>query len=128
MLKKIFWFLWGLPQNLVGATIFLFMKHEAIKIQKYNDSVIIFLPGNHGAVSLGMFIFFFSDFGSGTEYVIRHEYGHSVQSKILGPFYLLIIGVPSIIWAGFFGKYRRRNKISYYSFWPEKWANKLGGN
>ena len=126
-MKKLFWFIWGLPQNLVGAIMFLTMKHEAIKIQKYKDSIILFLPGNHGAVSLGMFIFFFSDFKSRTDYVIRHEYGHSIQSKILGPVYL-IIGLQSLIWAGCFDWYRKKYKISYYSFWLEAWANKLGGN
>ena len=56
-----------------------------------------------------------------------HEYGHSIQSKILGPLYLLVIGLPSIIWAGLFEKYRNKHKISYYSFFTEKWANKLVG-
>lgn len=125
---KIIWFLWGLPQNLIGGIMYLMFSWKAIKIEKYKDSVIVFLPGNVGAVSLGMFIFFFANFGSRTEYIKRHEYGHSIQSKILGPLYLLVIGVPSIIWASFFAEYRRRNKISYYDFYPEKWANKLGGN
>jgi hypothetical protein len=94
---KILWFLWGLPQNLIGAIMHIFLIKSAIKTQKYKDSVILFLPGNYGAVSLGMFIFFFSDFGKNTEKTIKHEYGHSIQSKILGPLYLLVIGLPSII-------------------------------
>jgi hypothetical protein len=40
----------------------------------------------------------------------------------------LVIGLPSIIWNKFFAEYRKQNKVSYYDFWVEKWANKLGGN
>ena len=29
--------------------------------------------------------------------VIKHECGHSRQSDILGPLYLIVIGVPSVI-------------------------------
>ena len=57
---------------------------------------------------------------------IRHERGHQIQSFILGPLYLLIIGLPSIIWCRCFENYRKTNDISYYSFYTEKWANKLG--
>jgi hypothetical protein len=39
----------------------------------------------------------------------------------------LVIGLPSIIWASFFGEFRRKRNISYYSFYPEKWADHLGG-
>ena len=58
---------------------------------------------------------------------VRHESGHSIQSKYLGPFYLLIIGLPSIIWAGCFSGYRQKHNISYYSFYTERSADKLGG-
>ena len=53
-----------------------------------------------------------------------HEYGHTIQSIILGPLYLLIIGIPSSIWAMTFNN--KGNTISYYSFYTEKWANVLG--
>lgn len=58
---------------------------------------------------------------------VKHEYGHTRQSKMLGPLYLLVIGLPSIIWAGCFDKYREKNNVSYYSFYTESWADKLGG-
>ena len=57
----------------------------------------------------------------------KHEYGHYQQSLRLGWLWIFVIGIPSLIWAGCFQKYRRKNKISYYSFYTEKWANKLGG-
>jgi hypothetical protein len=58
---------------------------------------------------------------------IAHEYGHTIQSHKLGLVYLLVIGLPSLIWAGCFEKYRKKHGVSYYSFYTEKWADKLGG-
>ena len=58
---------------------------------------------------------------------LMHEYGHTIQSQKLGPVYLLVIGLPSLIWAGCFEKYRIKHKKSYYGFYTEKWADKLGG-
>ena len=60
------------------------------------------------------------------EELIKHEYGHTIQSKYLGWLYLPVIALPSLIWAGFFGWYREDNGIDYYDFYTEKWANKLG--
>ena len=57
-----------------------------------------------------------------------HEYGHTIQSLILGPLYLLVMGIPSTLW-GFLpnpAKKRKEEKISYFSFFTEKWANNLG--
>lgn len=36
-----------------------------------------------------------------SEKTIKHEYGHQLQSYILGPLYLLIIGLPSGLWCWF---------------------------
>ena len=62
---------------------------------------------------------------SGNELSIKHEYGHSIQSSYFGWFYLLIIGLPSIIrvivW-----RIRRLKSLDYYMGYPENWANKLG--
>jgi len=76
----------------------MYFKGVGFKVQKYNDAYLITTGHkNIGAVSLGQFIFLFSDFREREEFVIRHEYGHTKQSHLLGPLYLLIIGVPSFI-------------------------------
>ena len=46
-------------------------------------------------MSMGMFLFL----GDHDKHVLVHEYGHSIQSCILGPLYLPVIGIPSLIWA-----------------------------
>ena len=59
-----------------------------------------------------------------TENTIKHEYGHTRQSLYLGPLYLIIIGIPSILWA------MTHRTIapdkSYKWFYTEAWADKLG--
>jgi hypothetical protein len=59
-------------------------------------------------------------------HTIKHEYGHTIQSKYLGWFYLLVIGLPSLIWANCFEEYRKKTGMSYYDFYTESSANKLG--
>lgn len=46
---------------------------------------------------------------------------------MLGPLYLLVIGLPSLIWAGLpaFERFRVRKGYSYYRLFPERWANLL---
>ena len=59
----------------------------------------------------------------------RHEYGHSLQSLILGPFYIPFVGIPSFLWANMrcFCNLRRKKHVDYYSFYTERWADRLGG-
>lgn len=119
---------WGFPQTLVGAIIYLTQrKNQHIS---YKGAIATKWHGHGGSVSLGMFLFLdVRNIEPQTEYeqyLIRHEFGHTVQSLMLGPFYLLVVGLPSIIWAGCFSKYRSKCNVSYDVFYPEKWANRLG--
>lgn len=60
--------------------------------------------------------------------LLVHEYGHTIQSLIFGPLYLFAVGIPSIVWSFLpvFAKRREDAGISYFSVYPERWANKLG--
>lgn len=128
MVKKFIKTIWELPQNIVGLIVKKIFK--ATPYTTYQDAIIYSWKRNDG-VSLGKHIFVpFSEEDPSTYRVqqfIKHEYGHTVQSGYFGWLYLLVIGLPSLIWAGCFGGYRFRTKTSYYSFYTEKWANKLGG-
>ena len=83
-------------------------------------------------MSLGLFVFVSETLSQKEEgyreQVIVHEYGHTIQSLILGPLYLIIIGIPSSFWAmtPMMINYRKKNHISYFSFFCERWANYLG--
>ena len=107
-----------------------YFYHGAV-VTEWNDK---------SSVSLGMFVFitkepFFYDklkkeytMEELSQRLLVHEYGHTIQSLILGPLYLIVMGIPSTLW-GFLPSLKKKRKnqgISYFSFFTEKWANYLG--
>jgi hypothetical protein len=112
-------FVWQLPQNIVAIVMLPFLgKRTLIRVDKY---CFAFEAENmSGGISLGNFIFL-SSYSAIKEETILHEYGHVVDSHIMGPLYLLIIGIPSILNAAF------NFTNCYYDWFPEKWANKHAG-
>ncbi|MDE7360614.1 MAG: hypothetical protein K2N38_01635 [Oscillospiraceae bacterium] len=95
----------------------------------YNGAAATVWRSKRGSLGLGMFIFISeSESADRFAFTLRHEYGHTLQSIILGPLFLPVIGLPSLLWAGLpvFRRYRGRRGVSYYSFYPERWANFLG--
>ena len=115
---------WGILQNIAGLAVFLVNAGRPHRI--YRGNVVTDWKSEDASMGLGMFIFM-GRTDSGDEEILAHEYGHTVQSMILGPFYLPVIGLPSLVWANFkpLIKRRRSENISYYSFYPERWANKI---
>lgn len=129
MKKILFWLIqctWGLLQTILGAILLLFVSSNIVNYESYKYANVYTVLNSKlsGAISLGAIIICFY---TPDEETVKHEFGHCIQSLILGPLFLLVIGLPSIIWAGCFDKYREKHNISYYSFYTEKWANKLGG-
>ena len=117
--------IWEAPQKALAHIIKLCTKAE--KFGNINDATLYHWKLKNG-LSLSTHIFVPEAVEPRTHapYVL-HEYGHTIQSRMLGPLYLLIIGLPSIIWAGCFKGYRKKHNVDYYSFATEKWADKLGG-
>jgi hypothetical protein len=113
-------FFWQLPQNLVALLMMPFIgkmklvRHELYTFAFECSKMI-------GGISLGNFIFL-SPVTAKKEESILHEYGHAVDSYNLGWLYLLVIGIPSLLWAGIFSKGK-----CYYDFYTEKRANKNAG-
>ncbi len=114
--------IWGFPQSLIGFVLFL---GNIRKPHKMYHSAVVTEWNYGGSVSLGIFMFV----SRGRRELYCHEYGHTVQSMMLGPLYLPIIGLPSVIWAGFppLCRYRVKRQMSYYRLYTERWANFLGG-
>lgn len=127
-IKNILKAIWELPQNALG---YIVLKVTKAKFYCQCRDAHVYSWKHSGGLSLGRYIFipFAVDTRRHSAVVqyIKHEYGHSIQSKYLGWFYLLVIGLPSLIWCGCFGGYREKHGISYYSFYTEKSADKLGG-
>lgn len=116
-MKKILLYLWQLPQNLLGLILLLWLNGE--QRHKFEDIEFFYCPGFSGGISLGKYIIL----GSECSKSIKHEYGHCIQSRMLGWFYLVIVGLPSILHCWLCD----HDKHPYYTFYVEKWADKLGG-
>ncbi|MBR2085647.1 MAG: hypothetical protein IJ906_00665, partial [Oscillospiraceae bacterium] len=60
--------------------------------------------------------------------LLVHEFGHTIQSALLGWLYLPVIALPSTVWfmVPALRKWRHDKQISYYRFYTESWANHLG--
>ena len=117
---------WGLPQTLIGAA--LYAAHRKDEHFDYKGARATAWDRDEG-ISLGKFIFVPRRNGRSEEgrFLLEHEYGHSLQSLILGPFYLLAVGAPSMLWnrLPYFKGKRKRSGKSYYSAPFEKTANIL---
>ena len=113
---------WGFPQSLLGAIICLCNRDRPKTAYR---GCVVTQWKQRGSMGVGMFLFLGSN---ADRQVLVHEFGHSVQSMILGPLFLPIMGIPSFLWANLAPcKKRRREKgVSYYSFYPERSANYLG--
>lgn len=118
--KLLLW-IWCFPQMFGGLLVKIFTR--ARKVNDHYEYNI-----RSGSVSLGEYVFLCPSHYNDEE-VLKHEKGHTIQSKYLGWLYLLVIGLPSFIWANskYCERYRQKHNKSYYSFYTERWANKLGG-
>ena len=114
-------YIWQLPQNILGLIIITI--YGANKVYELDGIKYRYCSIFPGGISLGNYIIVYS----AEDNIIKHEYGHTIQSKCLGPLYLIVIGLPSIIWAGLYGNIIPYTKNGYYKFYTEKWADKLAG-
>lgn len=126
--KNIILWIWQLPQNICG---FLYKKisrkNRICQVENQYTREVgaeVNLKRSKGGVTLGKYIFICQDYTDKTK-VIKHECGHVRQSKILGPLYLLVIGLPSIIHAVINGRigccYDKEGNYNYHHFYTEWW-------
>lgn len=121
-------YVWQLPQNLLGV-LWKNVKKESIIIDISNDDLRSveakgYLMRTSGAVTLGQYVFISQTYQDQSA-VIRHECGHVKQSLILGPLYLIVIGIPSILHAWLNDYIGCDEEEGYSHFYTEKWADKL---
>jgi len=127
---------WGILQTILGlfGFVFILIFSDKRKIRYYKGVLITVWAGKRffSGVSLGFFVLlheksmirqsYDSIFICPEEETINHEYGHCIQSIMLGPLYLFIVGIKSLI-----NYWTCKNTKVYYTLFPEKWADKLGG-
>lgn len=124
--------LWELPQCLLGFILFQVYSVGCHCMEvPYGDVRILYSERMRGGISLGRFIILPWKYRyNSSSYVrdtISHEYGHTRQSLYLGWLYLVVIGLPSLLWAWAHSTFKGLQEISYYDFYTEKNADKLGG-
>ena len=120
--KNIILYLWQLPQNLIGLLLVQILRPE--EAYDMDGCRLYYATRMRGGISLGRYVIvrsWMKDYTGNTE---RHELGHAKQSRMLGWFYLFVIGIPSLLWAAWWNEGRKRD---YYSFYTERWADHLGG-
>lgn len=109
---------WGIVQNVLGFLLFLTVLRKRHYL--FRTSLVTEWKFPYSA-SYGMFVFLNREEDTSDpkkvlhkwEYdMLVHEYGHSIQSMLLGPLFLPVIAIPSVIWATapFFEKLRNRKK------------------
>lgn len=132
---------WGFPQTLLGLilskTFWIGCKEEnklakefgielyVTPVRCYNGHPIFgWFYRTVSGVSLGHYVFL--HYYDNNETTLRHEYGHVVQSRMLGWLYLLVIGIPSV-YGNLLARVNEHRAKTYYQHYPEHWADKLGG-
>lgn len=124
-IKNIILFIWQLPQHIVALIYFgyLVMTCKDLGIDSRYKQAIVIPCIMRGAITLGNYVFV----GLDSEYreTVKHELGHTIQSKILGPLYLIVIGMPSITYCGLRRLFPSLRRKCYYNFYPERMANYL---
>ena len=126
-------FIWEFPQNLLGLLLLLthHIRQNVSEMQFERERFFIEIK-SIGAVSLGLFVFYtrrdnsFVPVGDENR---DHEFGHTFQSRALGPLYLPIVGLASearLFYAVGFKLLTGRRWSGYYDGFPEKAADELG--
>ena len=114
---------WGLPLNIVGLMVYIICKYIfKYECEKHRKAIWINIPTNNWGVNLGMFLI-------GPRETVAHEYGHSIQNLIFGPFMIIIVAIPSAIrfwYRRIIIKLNKTLKTRYDDIWFEGSATKLG--
>jgi hypothetical protein len=134
MIRTLAFALWELPQNALGVARFAvaIAQRRVARVALDRGRVMIELREG-AAVSLGAFVSWTRTDNHWVpvgEENRDHEFGHAIQSRMLGPLYLPLVGVPStarVAYAVAYRVIRGERWAHYYDGWPENAADRLGG-
>jgi len=128
--ELIWMFIWEIIQTLLGCVVLIFLTDKKNEGLYKGRRVIRFKKGKFfSGTSLGYWILIPDNAKDKTR---AHEWGHCMQSRDSGFFYLPIFGIPSLI-NNLNGrkiyKYMTYEEIQkdYYNRYPEKDADKRAG-
>lgn len=127
--KRTFYILsltWGIGLTVIGFIASIFVSALGCKPTANQYGVVFVVGKNWGGLSLGP-IMFVSE--NPTEYVLNHEFGHSIQNCYFGPF-MILFSLFSVVryWYRKFIKLTKPNKKlpPYDSMWLEGMATSIG--
>lgn len=134
-IRQILGILWQLPQFLLGLLLKWWYSRgaDAVTEGEYNGVEVLYSTKMGSGISLGLLVILpykYARLRKVNLYIERthaHEYGHCLQSRRLGWLYLPVIGLPSLTWNWAHSTFDSLHTADYYSFWTERWADRLGG-
>lgn len=124
---------WELPQTLLGHALLRLLRRRGLVLGEEPGPDCLLVETRHIGVSLGEVVFWFRGDGVGPDgrgWCAQHELGHREQSRVFGPLYLLIVGLPSASRAAYAAAHQRRTGrrwTRYFDAWPEDDADRRGG-
>lgn len=115
--------LWQFPQNYIAFLIYGCLGYLCYYGGKYNGKNLIITEYILSNFSLWDYIFALPN---STDKSLKHELGHSYQSQLLGWLYIPVIAIPYVLHnLVHYIAYKLGKEWNYYSFYTEKWADKL---
>ena len=116
---------WGFLPTLLGGIFFIRLRRR-YPHKRYRSCVDTQWNMRSG-LSLGLFVFTPNDEIPDAAKIRVHEYGHSLQSIVLGPLFW-IIGLVSVVWGQlpYFSRLRREKNLPYTACFVESWASRWG--
>lgn len=118
-------FTWGIIMNIIGGIGALAMLALGHKPIRHGGSICFRFGRGWGGVSLGIFTFVSTTCDDST---LDHEFGHSLQNALYGPFFIFLVAIPSFIRCQIYNSYTAKGipMGDYDAIWFEKQATEWG--
>ncbi len=124
---------WGLLMTIVGWVTYgfikLFLRKKIVTSGKFGPSRYIMIGKNWGGLSLGTNFLLADGMGpTWTQHTGEHECGHTFQNALLGPLFLFLVFIPSVIRYWYQTSQVKKHKPTkeYDSIWFEGCASDAG--
>lgn len=115
---------WGVLLSLIGLLASLLMIAISKQAIPFKGIWYFKVRSSWGGISLGScFIRDTTSYDS----VNYHELGHTYQNAILGPFFIILIGIPSMI-RYWYREFSKKIQPAYDAIWFEGSATEIGQN
>jgi len=119
---------WGLPLTIIGYLLALVLLPFG-KLERVGLTYCLILNRETSwGMSIGTMIFIGRN-SVGDRRMLEHEYGHTFQNAIFGPFTLFLVSIPSAVrfWIRqYMYAHGKTPKTDYDSVWFEGSASKIG--